>query len=171
MEIIPAFGVGVGDVQHALRAELARLLNETRGGTLAQSKVLVRMLQDRQLITANDAASVYRLAKISNEVDTKKRDAKAAYFEARDLYNTMLAKGEASPVALAIASSSVGAYSISESPDGSGVVVFAKRGDGWEARGTSAGAIIGAALGGLGGALIGSAVGGVVGAAVDECTK
>jgi hypothetical protein len=170
MELDSVVGVGVSDLQHAARAEIDRILKETKGDELAQSKLLIARMRELNLITDAEVAAVSRLAEVGFEAGAGKRSAREAYFESRDLYNKLLAGGEASPVALVLASSAVGSYSITENPDGSGVVVFAKSGGNWEGRGAAAGAIIGS-LWGPGGAAVGGAVGGLVGAAVDSCTK
>lgn len=168
VEFTPAIGIGAGDLQHAIRAEIDRIVKETQGNTLAQSKLLIGMLRDKDLINEDDAATVYRLAEIGSEAGGGKRSAKDAYFEARDLHNTMLARGAASSVALVLASSSVGSYSISENPDGSGGIVFAKSSGDWEGRGAAVGAIIGSFWGPAGAAL-GGLIGGGIGHAVDSC--
>lgn len=167
MELTPLIGVGASDLQHAIRAEIARIVKQTKGDALAQSKLLIGMPRERSLITDSEVRVLNRLAKVGHEAD--KKDAKGAYFESRDVYNKMLAGGEASPVALAIASSAVGSYEIAPAkPDGSGGVVFKKSSGDWEGRGALAGALIGS-LWGPAGAAIGGAIGGGVGHAVDEC--
>ena len=171
MELTPTIGVGVSDLQHAARAEIDRIIKKTNGNELAQIKLLIERLRELNLITGTEIAALFRLAEVGYEAGTGKRSAKEAYFESRDLYNKLLAGGKASPVALVLASSAVGSYSITESPNGSGTVVFAKGVGFWEGRGAAAGAAIGTAIGGPGGALIGGAVGGIVGAAVDRCDK
>jgi hypothetical protein len=108
------------------------------------------------------------MAEVGYEVAAEKTSATEAYLETRDLYNDLLAGGGASPVALALASSSVGSYSISQDSDGSKTIVMAKTST-WEDRGGKAGTLIGAAVGGVTGAVIGGVVGGLVGAVVDEC--
>jgi hypothetical protein len=171
MELTPALGVGVSDLHHAARAEVVRILKEADGDEAAQTKLLIRKLHDLELIADSEVDTLSRLCEIGVEAGAGRRDAKQAYFETRDLHNSMLAHGHASPVALALASSSVGSYTITEDPDGSGPVIFAKAGGNWEGRLGVAGAIIGGALGGGLGATIGGAVGGIVGAVVDECKK
>jgi hypothetical protein len=168
LEFKPAVGVGVSDIQHAVRAEVERILKETKGDELAQTKLIHGMLRTRGLLTEADLRTVNKLAQIGIEAGQGKRDAKAAYFESRDLYNGLLARGDASPVALAMASSAVGSFSVTEGTDGSPGVVFKKSNGAWEKRGTAVGATVGAIWGPLG-AGIGAAVGGAVGAAVDEC--
>jgi hypothetical protein len=169
MELTPTIGVGVSDLQHAIRAEVQRILKETKGDELAQTKLLNGMLRKRGLLTEPEVRTANKLAQIGIEAGKGKKDAKAAYFESRDLYNGLLAGGDASPVALVMASSAVGSFSITEDPDGSQGVVFKKAAGAWEQRGERLGALVGFRLGGLGGAVIGGAIGGTVGEAVDEC--
>lgn len=161
-------GVGVSDLQHAARAEITRIIKETRGDPVDQSRLLVGKLRERDLITDAEVSSLSRMAEIGHQAG--KGSAKNAYFESRDLFNTMLAGGHASPVALVLASSAVGSYTITEASDGSGTVAVARTSGEWEGRGAAAGAIIGSVWGPVG-AGIGGAVGGIVGAAVDECTE
>lgn len=170
VELRPLIGVGVSDLQHALRAEIERIIKETKGDALAQTKLLNGRLRELNLITDKEVEVVNRLAEVGHEAGAAKGDAREAYVESRDLYNSLLASGEASPVALVIASSAVGSYEMTLDPGGSGNVVFKKSGGDWEGRGAVAGAIIGSAWGPMG-AAIGGAVGGLVGHAVDECTK
>lgn len=170
MELTPMIGVGVSDLQHAARAEADRIIKETKGDELAQSKLLIGRLRELNLITDAEVMAVSRLAEVGYEAGAGKRSPRKAYFESRDVYNRLLADGKASPVALVLASSAVGSYSITESPDGSDAVVFAKSGGSWAERGAAAGAAIGS-IWGPEGALVGGAVGGLVGEVVDHCTK
>jgi hypothetical protein len=168
VELATMIGVGVGDLQHAARAEVQRIVRETKGDELAQIKLLLRKLRQQDLITDPEVTALHRLSEVSHEAAAERASAQEAYFESRKVLNSMLTSGEASPVALALASSAVGSYSISEKPDGSGVVVLAKKAGSWEERGRTVGALIGARWG-TDGAAVGAAIGGVVGAAVDEC--
>lgn len=168
MELERSIGVGAGDLQHAVRAEVVRILRDTKGDPLAQSKLLLGRIRALDLITEAEAASLQRLTELGHEAGEGRAEAGRAYLESRAIYNDLLAAGGASPVALALASSSVGSYSTVENPDGSGGVVFKKNTGEWEQRGQKIGALIGANWG-LGGAAIGGAIGGAVGAAVDEC--
>jgi hypothetical protein len=170
MELTPAIGVGASDIQHALRAELNRIVKETKGDAVAQSKLLLGMLHERDLVTDAEAEAVSRIAEIGHEAGAGRKGARDAYFETRDTYNRLLAGGGASPVALVLASSAVGSYEVQDSPDGSGTVVMAKTSGDWEGRGAAIGGIIGATWGPAGAAL-GGLVGGAVGHAVDKCTE
>jgi hypothetical protein len=170
MEINPLFGVGVGDLHNAMRAEIDRIVADTKGDPLAQTQLLQTRLRQLGLVTDQELTSLSRLAELSSAAARGTTSAQAAYFESRDLYNGLLATTTASPVALVIASSAVGSYSISESSDGSGTVIFAKNNGEWEHRGRVAGAVIGANWGPFG-AAVGGEVGGLIGAAVDHCTN
>jgi hypothetical protein len=166
--IAPVIGVGAGDFQHAVAAEVERILNETKGDVLAQHELLNRMLRERGLITDKEVEVLSRLAQVGHEAGGNERGARKGYFEARDLHNRLLAGGEASPVALVIASSAVGSYEVTEDPNGSGGVIFKKSSGDWEGRGAKIGAVVGAFWGPAGAAL-GGLVGGAVGHAVDKC--
>jgi outer membrane protein with glycine zipper len=168
MELAPMIGVGASDLQHALRAEVDRIVRETKGNALAQSKLLIGMLRERNLINDKEVAALNNLAEAGHEAGAGRIAAKAAYFASRDLYNKLLASPGASPVALALASSAVGSYSITQGSGGD-TVIFAKSGGDWEGRGAAAGAVIGS-LWGPAGAAVGGVIGGLVGHAVDECT-
>lgn len=160
--------VGAGDLQHALRVELDQILHDTKGNELSQSASLLKRLRSLDLISDSELAGLTKLAKISKDVGVAKKSAQSGYFESRSLYNALLATSNASPVALAIASSTVGSYRIAESAEGSGTVVFSRSGGNWSDRGAAAGAIIGS-LWGPAGAAVGGTIGGLVGHAVDEC--
>jgi hypothetical protein len=166
--IAPLIGVGAGDFQHAVAAESQRILRETKGDLLAQHKLLDGMLRERGLITDDEVEVFSRLAQLGHDVRSEKRSHGEAYFEARDLYNGLLAGGRATPVALVIASSAVGSYEMTSGSDGSGTVVFKKSSGDWEGRGAKIGAVVGAFWGPAGAAL-GGLVGGAVGHAVDKC--
>jgi hypothetical protein len=169
MELVPTIGVGVSDLQHAVRAEVERIIKETKGDALAQSKLLIRMLRERNLINDKEVKTLSQIAEAGHKSAAGKKSAHAAYFEVRELYNMLLASPGTSPVALVLASSAVGSYSTTQGSDGKTVVFKASTG-GWEGRGAAAGAVIGSIWGPLG-AAVGGAVGGLVGHAVDECTK
>jgi hypothetical protein len=171
MELFPAIGVGASDLQHVVRAEVRRIIKATKGNEIAQSKLLLGMLQERGLVAAEEVKVLQRQAEVGIRAGAaKKGSANKAYFESRDLYNSLLTSTEPSPVALAIASSAVGSYSTTEDPDGSGTVVYAKNSGAWQNRGATVGAAIGG-IWGPGGAAVGAAVGGAVGEAVDECLE
>jgi Glycine zipper len=167
MELVPMIGVGVSDLQHAARAEVQRIILETKGDALAQIKALIGQLHERHLINDKEVTALSQLAKLGHEAGAGKKKAQAAYFEARELHDKLLASAGTSPVALVLASSAIGSYSITQGSDGE-TVIFKKSDGDWEGRGAAAGAIIGSIWGPLG-AAVGGAVGGLVGHAVDEC--
>lgn len=168
--LAPMIGVGVSDLQHAVRAEARRIIKETKGDPRAQSQLLTERLRDLGLIADSEVDALKRLAELGHGSGGPKGDPKDAYFQSRDVYNSMLASGRASPVALVLASSAVGSYSMTDAPDESGGVIFKKSNGAWEDRLGKTGAIVGAAWGPMG-AAIGGAIGGAVGAAVDECLE
>jgi hypothetical protein len=162
-------GVGAGDLQHAVRSEVARILRETGGDALAQHKLLIGRLRELDLISEGELDALSRLAELGDQAaGAKGGGATDAYFESRDILNGLLADDDPSPVALSLASSAVGGYTITKDGDGSGTVVVAKTAGKWEGRLAAAGAVIGARWG-QDGAAVGAAIGGAVGAAVDEC--
>lgn len=171
MELLPAVGVGVSDLHQAARAEVQRIVSETGGDVLAQSKLLIANLRERELIGYDEVEHLSRLAELDYQAATGKLPAPQAYLAARDIANKLFADPNTTPVMQVLASSAVGAYSATPSPDGSGAVVYAKAESGhWANRGALTGALIGG-IWGPGGALVGGAVGGLVGDIADHCTK
>jgi hypothetical protein len=134
MELVPTIGVGVSDLQHAVRAEVERIIKETKGDALAQSKLLIRMLRERNLINDKEVKTLSQIAEAGHKSAAGKKSAHAAYFEVRELYNMLLASPGTSPVALVLASSAVGSYSTTQGSDGKTVVFKASTG-GWEGSG------------------------------------
>jgi hypothetical protein len=170
MNIVPAVGVGAGDLLHATRAEVDRIVARTKGDVLAQAIALLDLLRARELINDDEVRVLTLLARTDAQAGTGEMTAQDAYFHSRELYNTMLADPVSSNVALVIASCAVGSYTLTAAPDGGGTVVFAKSNGHWANRGTLTGAVIGSIWGPLG-AAVGGAVGGAVGDVVDHCTK
>ena len=162
--------VGPGDLQHAARAEVRRILEQSKGDPVQQSASLHRRLAELGQLRDGEADALTKLAKLGTAAGDGTADATSAYLESRAVLDGLFASGTASPLALAIASSAVGSYDVQPSSDGAGTVVFAKSNGSWEHRGAAAGAIIGLAFGPEG-SLIGGAIGGVVGAIVDDCKK
>lgn len=169
MELTPTLGIGTGELQRAARAEANRIMKESDGDELAGTKMLIEKLRDLELIHHGEVETLGRLCEIGFESTAGKKNARDAYFEVRQIYHGLLADGGASPVALALASSASGSYTMTPDADNPGNVVFAKIGNNWETRLGIAGAVIGGALsGGVGGA-IGGQIGGILGGIVDEC--
>lgn len=170
MDITPAIGVGAGDLQYAVRAEVENVVARTKGDVLAQTKLLIAMLRTRDLITDAEVTTLTRFAELDTQASKRQITAQQAYLESRSVLNTMLASGGATGVALAIASSVVGSYSVTDGGNGSEAVTLARSDGHWATRGAITGAIVGGIWGPLG-AAVGGAVGGAVGDVVDHCTK
>jgi Glycine zipper len=169
VETSQSVGVGVGDLMHAVRAEVDRIFKETKGDNLATMKVLTTRLRELDLVTDAEVGALNRMSEIAVEAGAGKRNAGTAYLESIDLHNSLVAAGNASQVALIIGSSVVGSYVPTADPGGSGAVIYSKSGGFWTGWGAAAGAVIGSAIPGVGAAL-GAAIGGLVGQAVDHCT-
>jgi hypothetical protein len=166
-ELSTVFGVGTGDLQNAAIDEAQRIIKQAKGDRLVATRMLLDKLRELDLIDKNEVEVLGKLCTIGFHTTTGKKDAKAGYFEARELYQGILVSGKASPVALAFASSAAGSYTPVD--DGSGGVVFKKSGGNWQDTLTAAGATIGGILGGPAGAGLGAVIGGVGGKIVDEC--
>lgn len=171
MDLSGVVGIGAGDLQQATRAEARRIRQETRGDVLSQLRLLLERLKAENLITDADAESLQRLFAASEEARASRQGVYEAYFQSREVFYSMQASGQAGPVALAIASSTVGSYSINPGTDGSGTVVMAAANNRWATVGAAAGAEIGGRLLGEGGAALGATIGGAIGGAVDECLE
>ncbi|GGM13754.1 hypothetical protein [Nakamurella endophytica] len=170
MDITAPVGLGGSELHQAVRAEADRIVRETKGDVAAQTAVLYGMLRRRGLLQDDEVETLSALARLGAGTADGDGDARTAFFRARDVHSALLASGTASPVALALASSAVGSYSVEPAPGGSGVTVYAKNQGEWEKRGAALGALIGADWG-AGGAAIGGLIGGAVGAAVDKCVS
>jgi len=164
----PAFGVGIGDIKTATGREWARLLREAGGDELKAVGLMMEKIQDTGWITEPEARALKEISEIGYAATAGSRDAKEAYRETMRVYEELLASGSPSPVALAIASSATGSYTLEDAPDGSGNVVYKKGGQNWEIRLAGLGGLIGGAMGGGLGAAIGAGVGGAIGAVVDK---
>lgn len=171
MEISVPAGIGASDVQQAVRSEVVRIAELTKGDVNAQVELLYERLRALGLLTDDEVGTLSKLAHRGDTSGVDQPVAPGDYFRARDLLTGLLAGGNATPVAMTLAASAVGSYSISENPDGSGtVVVYAKNNGEWEKRAAAIGALLGAEWG-PGGAALGGLIGGAVGSAVDHCLK
>ena len=106
-------------------------------------------------------------AKVAQTDDQRVRIAARDYLNLRKSHAGLLARGDASPVALAPASGAVGSSEAEAGDDGT-TVVYAKSNRSYQGILGGAGAIIGGALGGAPGAAVGGAIGGVSGMIVDD---
>lgn len=168
-ELAPVTGVGVGDLQLAATRETRRIMREARGNRKKAGELVLKKLHKLELITEAELKSLSKVAEIGFGSAKGDREPEQAYVEVRRIYDEMLAEGQASPTALAIASAEAGSY-VSVDDDGEPGVTFKKTSN-WEGTLSKAGALIGAHYGGAGGAALGAAIGGVIGKAVDECLE
>lgn len=168
----PAIGIGVTDLHLAARAEVARIVGAAGTDVVAQGKLLLAMLRDRELVTEAELRPLGRLVELEAEVQAGKLSPADAGAQARALYTAMLVDPHGGQVARVIAASAVGGYAAGPaSPAGARSAPAAAANDGhWATRGAITGAAIGAVWGPLG-AGIGGAVGGLVGDIADHCVK
>lgn len=166
MELSPSTVVGLPDLMHAGRVEARRVMAEHKGNYVAEHKVLLARLKATELISEKEAQTLLGLYKIGYEAGEPKGNAQRAYFETRDVYGKMLAGGEASPVALVIASVALGSFEVSEDPQGSTTVSIARVSYGSSLAAIGAG--LGSLIGGAAGGVLGGAIGGFLGGIVDD---
>ncbi len=164
-------GIGIGDLQLATRREVRRLLKEARGNPNRAVILCLKKLVEMNLISQDDLTSLTKLFEIGFRAAKGTTPAEKAYLQCRQIADEMLASGQSSSPALALALAETNSYVSVDDVRGTPTVVYKKSQQSWESRLTAAGAVIGGALGGGGGAVLGGAIGGVVGAIVDECKK
>ncbi|HQZ00236.1 MAG TPA: hypothetical protein PLQ63_09510 [Propionicimonas sp.] len=174
MEYTQTIGLGVGDLQHAALAEARRYMREAKGDRAVATKLVFARVADLGWITDDERDVLVKMHSMEADARPSKAGEQrttvppSTYFGVRKLYDGLLATGDASPVALALAAGAVGAYEAEPSDDGT-TVVYAKNTRSYQGILGGAGAIIGGALGGSPGAAIGGAIGGVIGTIVDDC--
>jgi hypothetical protein len=78
LELAPAIGVGVSDLQQAVRAEVDRISKETKDDELAQCKLLFGMLRERDLLTDTEVTAIFRLAEAAGAASPAQRPAAPA---------------------------------------------------------------------------------------------
>lgn len=169
-------GVGVGDLQHAALAEARRLMREAKGDRRVAAGLVFERLRDLGWISESERDVLYKMHEVGAAPSERQEGgpkggrpiATAAYLEVRRMYDELLTRGDAGPVALVLASGAVGSYESVPGDDGA-TVVYAKSNRNYQGILGGAGAIIGGAIGGAPGAAIGGAIGGVVGTIVDDC--
>jgi hypothetical protein len=173
-EFTQTIGVGVGDLQHAALAEARRIMREAKGDRGVAAVLIFERLSELGLISEYEREVLIKMHKADAESSVEQKGgrpgASAVYFEVRGMYDELLTKGGASPVALVLASGLVGSYEPVPSDDGT-TVIYAKSNGNYEATLAGAGAIIGGVFGGGPGAALGGAIGGVIGKIVDDCRK
>jgi hypothetical protein len=166
VEFTPTFGFGVGEVGQAALEESRRIMRSAKGDRREAGKLLLDKVRELGWINQPEQKSIQKLLELATTDGSDTKKTTSAYFEARKVHHAMLAEGKASPVALALASSAVGAFEPVETPGG---VIYRTSRRSYQGVLGTAGAIIGGALGGAPGAAIGGAVGGVIGTIVDDC--
>jgi hypothetical protein len=168
-------GVGVADLQQAALAEARRLMREAGGDRRVATGLVFERLHDLGWVSAPERDVLQKMHEVGASAARQEEggkggrpDAARAYLEVREMYHTLLTRGDASPVALVLAAGAVGSYEPVPGDDGT-TVVYAKSNRSYQGILGGAGAIIGGAIGGAPGAAIGGAIGGVVGTIVDDC--
>jgi hypothetical protein len=156
---------GMSDLMEATRTETRRIIEAAEGDPIREYELLLDKLASLQLINSDESKHLVRLYQRVVEAGDGKCPPAEAYFEARAHRDSMLADGHASPLAVTLASATVGSYGVTQGSDGGPVIVaYAKT---FTGIGTAAGAIIGGLLGGGAGATIGGLVGGALGGIID----
>lgn len=176
VEFPQAPGVGVADLQHAALVEARRVMREAKGDRRVATELVFDRVcalgwisdEEREVLgKMYEAGTESSGAQISHLKDGRP-DATAAYLQVRRMYDELLVKGNAGPVALVLAAGATGSYEEVDGGDGT-TVVYAKSNRNYQAVLGGAGAVIGGAIGGAPGAAIGGAIGGVIGTIVDDC--
>lgn len=169
LDLKPNIGVGVGDLQIAAVRETQRIMREAGGDPQIAMELVLARLYNLDLISKSELRSLVRISGLG--FDTEKGDTppEVAYNEVRRIYHEMLAEGQASPTALALASGAAGSYFTVEDVDGQPTVVAKKASDSrkWTNRFGTLGAAVGAVWGPAG-AAIGTAIGYIVGGVLDD---
>lgn len=168
MDVDLVAGVGLSELQHAARTEARRIIAESKGDNVRQMELILKRLEGPGLITGKESATLLKLYTMSHAAGAGKGSAHKAYFESRKQLDSMLAAGNASPIALTIASANVGSFDISD--DGKGGTTITAYKINYAQHGAAIGAGIGSLIGGPMGGMLGGEIGGLVGSIVDECT-
>lgn len=162
----PYLGTDIAGLMHASRAEARRVMAESKGDLVLDHRAILDRLHAADLITEEEVHDLLALYRLGYEAGEPKGDAERAYFATRDAYDRMAASGTASPVALVVASASLGSFELSPDPGGGTTVAIARQSYGSSLAGIGAG--IGALIGGPAGGALGGAIGGLLGGIVDE---
>ena len=159
-------GTDIAGLMHSARMEARRVTDANKGDLVSDHKAILDRLETADLITDEESRTLLELYRLGYVAGEGKADVQQAYFDSRDTYDKLAATGKASPVALIMASASVGSFEISQSPEGSPTFAIARQSYGSALSGIGAG--IGAIIGGPAGATLGAAIGGLVGGIVDD---
>jgi hypothetical protein len=166
METATYFGTDIAGLMHAARAESRRVMDANKGDMVSEHRAILDRLEAADLITDEEVKTLLELYRIGYEAGEGKSDVQRAFFESRATYDRLAASGKASPVALVVASASVGSFEVSPGDDGSTTVTIARVSYGSSLAGIGAG--IGSLLGGPAGGVLGGAIGGLLGGIVDD---
>lgn len=159
-------GTDIAGMMHAARAEARRIMEANKGDLVADYKAILDRLELAELITDEESETLLDLYKLGYQAGEAKGDPQRAFFESRDIYDKLAARGKASPVALVVASAAVGSFQTSLNPNGSTTTIIARVSYGQA--GASIGAGIGSLIGGPAGGVLGGAIGGLIGGIVDD---
>ncbi|MCP2032230.1 hypothetical protein L1277_002329 [Okibacterium sp. HSC-33S16] len=159
-------GTDISGMIHAARAEARRIMEANKGDVIGDHQAILDRLETGGLITGEESRTLLDLYKLGYEAGEPKGEPQRAYFQSREIYNKLAASGKASPVALVVASASIGSFEISEDPGGSTTVTIARVSYGSSLAGIGAG--IGSLFGGPAGGVLGGAIGGLIGGIVDD---
>lgn len=158
--------IGIADGMHAARVEARRIIDESKGDLVAEQDMLLSRLAEAGLIRAEERESLLRIFRVGHEASRDKGDVPRAFFEARRMHAQLAASGTASPVALLVASATVGAFDVEADEEGTPTVVVYKFSYGPHL--TAIGAGIGALIGGAAGGILGGEIGGFIGGIIDS---
>ena len=107
-EFTQTIGVGVGDLQHAALAEARRVMHEAKGDRGVAAVLMFDRLSELGWISASERDVLVKMheADAGPSVEQKggPSGGRSPYFEVRGMYDELLTKGGASPVALVLAS-------------------------------------------------------------------
>ena len=163
------FGPGIGDLQRVALQEVKRIMEEARGDRATAVRLTLQRARELDLVSDDEIGHLAELSDIGFAAARGRMEQADAHGRSRAILDAMLARGGASPVALAFAAGSSHAEVGPAQPGGTPEVVFRKASGNWQDTLGGAGAVIGSVIGGRGGALLGAAIGQITGKIVDEC--
>ena len=144
-------------------------MKEHAGDFVGEHGALLARLRTANLITEEEAGVLLKMYQIGFDAGEPTGDPQRAFFASREIYAGMAASGTASPIALVVASTAVGAFELTENPAGAPEVTAFRRS--YAQSGAAIGAGIGAMIGGPAGAVLGGEIGGLIGGIVDSKDK
>lgn len=161
-------GLSAGDLRSAVLKEVKNYLDASRGNPLAACRSGLDRLIEEKLISREEAAPLAEICKIVFNRQRNKLSIDDASRKIDAIYHPLIVKGDASPVALAIASMAATV----ELPEGKSLSAAATGhgGDIGMVGGAIGGAVIGGVIGGGPGAVIGAVVGGIAGGIAGACS-